>query len=127
MLAPVERRISPRWNAMKNHSELEFHRTGSTRRTRAILINISRHGALISTEETLQLGEHVLFRIESPAKTDWIRAYPVRNAGRLEVGLRFDQPCLDDLLLAAMLGIDLGALVLEGGRPPSFDDLAFGA
>jgi hypothetical protein len=91
-----------------------------------MLLNISRYGALISTEETLPLGEHVLFRIESPAKTDWIRAYPVRHAGRLEVGLRFDQPCLDDLLLAAMLGIDLGALVLEGGRPPSFDDLALG-
>jgi hypothetical protein len=127
MLSPVERRSSPRWDAVKNHSAIEFQKAGSNRRMGAVLLNIGRHGALVSTEEIVPLEGYVFFRIESPVKTDWIRAYPVRHAGRLELGLRFHQPCLDDLLLAAMMGIDLGAIILEGGRPTSFDDSAFGA
>jgi hypothetical protein len=77
---------------------------------------------LISAAETIPLGRPLRFRIDSPAKTDWIRAIPIRHDGPLEVGIRFAQPCLDDLLLAAMLGIDMGSLLFEDGRPPTFDD-----
>ncbi len=127
MAIPNERRISPRWIAVDNQASLEFRTGGDIRRTRTSLVNISREGALISTDEAIPLGTPVCFRLESPAKTDWIRAHPVRHAGPLQVGIRFVQPCLDDLLLAAMLGIDLGSLILEGGRPPTFADLGFGA
>jgi hypothetical protein len=106
MTIPSERRISPRWVAVKNQAALEFMSNGSNWRTRATVLNISREGVLISTEETLRLGSPLRFRIEGPVKTDWIWALPVRPAGPLQVGIRFVQPCHDDRLLAAMLGID---------------------
>jgi hypothetical protein len=127
MAISSERRISPRWVAVKNQAALEFRTGSNIRRTRTSLLNISREGALIFTEEAIPFGTPLCLRLESPAKTDWIRAHPVRRAGPLQVGIRFVQPCLDDLLLAAMLGIDLGSLIIEGGRPPTFADLGFEA
>jgi hypothetical protein len=122
MASPGERRISPRWVAANTRAALEFGSGGSCWRTSVTLLNISREGALISTPETIPLGTSVRFRIDSPARSDWIRAIPLRRDGPLQVGIRFDQPCLDDLLLAAMLGIDLGSLLFEDGRPPTFGD-----
>ncbi len=123
MVIPNERRISPRWVSVNNRAALEFRAGGSNWRTRATLLNISREGALISTEETIPLETPVRFRIESPARTDWIGAIPIRLGGPLQLGIRFVQPCLDDLLLAAMLGIDLGSLIHENGQPLTFADL----
>jgi hypothetical protein len=127
MIIPGERRVSPRWVAVSTRASLEFGGDGSYWRTGVTLINISREGGLVSTEEIIPLGTPVRFRIESPAKTDWIGAIPIRLGGPLQVGIRFVQPCLDDLLLAAMLGVDLASLIIEGGRPPTFADLGFGA
>jgi hypothetical protein len=122
MAVLVERRISPRCDAVQNQSALEFYRSGRSCRARATLLNISREGALISTEETLPLGMSLHFRIESPAKTDWIGVVSVRHDQPHQFGVRFALPCLDDLILAAILGIDLGATVLAGGRPQTFAD-----
>jgi hypothetical protein len=126
MFVPIERRISPRWVAVNNQATLEFSNGSNIRRAGASLLDISREGALISTKEAIPLGTPLRFRLESPAKTDWIGAHPVRHAGSLRLGIRFVKPCLDDLLLAAMLGIDLGSLILDGGRPPTFADLGDG-
>ena len=123
MPVSLDRRASPRWVAVKNRATLEFQSGDGKQRARATLVNISRSGALIVTDEILPLRGTLWFRMESPAKTDWIGVVPVRQDKPHQIGIRFRRPCLDDLLLAAMLGIDLGPTVLEGGRPPTFDDL----
>jgi PilZ domain len=122
----LDRRASPRWVAVKNQATLEFQGGEGKQRAKATLVNISRSGALIVTDEILPLRGTLWFRMESPAKTDWIGVVPVRHDKPHQIGIRFAKPCLDDLLLAAMLGIDLGANILEAGRPPTFADLGFG-
>ena len=87
------------------------------------MVNISREGALVVAQEPPALHETTWVRMESPAKTDWIAAVPVRLGDSDEVGIRFVDPCPDDLLLAAMLGIDLGPTILGGPRPESVDDV----
>ena len=47
-----ERRASPRCDAMKNQSRLEFILPSGRRRVEARLINISRDGALIVADES---------------------------------------------------------------------------
>lgn len=95
----LDRRASPRWVTVKNQATLEFLGGDGKQRAKATLVNISRSGALI----------------------------PVRHDQPHQIGFRFAKPCLDDLLLAAMLGIDLGATVFEGGRPPTLADSWVGA
>jgi PilZ domain len=123
----LDRRASPRWVAVKNQATLEFLGGAGKQRAKVSLVNISRSGALIVTDEILPLGGKLWFRMESPAQTDWIGVVPVRHNQLHQIGFRFAKPCLDDLLLAAMLGIDLGATVFDGGRPPTFADTWVGA
>jgi hypothetical protein len=118
----LERRISPRVAAVENRSRLEFGISTDHRRVAATLVNISREGALVVAGEPPALHETTWVRMEAPAKTDWVAAVPVRLGASNEVGIRFVDPCPDDLLLAAMLGIDLGPTILGGPRPESVDD-----
>ena len=118
-----ECRTSPRLVAVKNRSRLEFGMQPDQRRVAATLVNISREGALIVAEEPPVLHQTIWFRMESPAKTDWVAVIPVRLGDLNTVGIRFVTPCSDDLLLAAMLGIDLGPTVMGGPRPESVDDV----
>ena len=118
-----ERRISPRQAAVKNRSRLEFGTAPDCRRVAATLVNISREGPGRRPGATRGLHETTWVRMESPAKTDWIAAVSVRLGDSDEVGIRFVDPCPDDLLLAAMLGIDLGPTILGGPRPESVDDV----
>jgi hypothetical protein len=122
----LDRRISPRWVAIKNQATLEFLDEAGSRRVKARMVNISRHGALLVTEETTTLDERFWLRMETPAKTDWIGAVSVRFDQLHHIGIRFSRPCPDDFLLVAMMGIDLGSMILEGGRPLSFDDTCVG-
>jgi hypothetical protein len=123
MPAPLDRRVSPRWVAVKNQSTLELQGEDGNRRVKATLVNISRDGALIVADEMPPPRGSFWFRMESPAKTDWIGVEPVRHEGSRRMGLRFVRPCPDDFLLAAMLGVDLVLSILDGGRPPTFDDV----
>ncbi len=122
MPALIDRRISPRWAAVKNQSTLELQGADGHRRVKATLVNISRDGALIVTDEKLSLQGSLWFRMEVPAKTDWIAVEPVRHDESQRMGLRFVRPCPDDFLLAAMLGVDLVLTIFEDGRPLSLDD-----
>jgi hypothetical protein len=125
MSALQERRNTPRLDAVKNRSRIECATPSGPRRTSAILVNISREGALIVTTEPPALHERIWVRMEEPAKTDWIAAVAVRHRNRDEVGLRFVGPRPDDLLLAALLGIDFGPTLLGGPRPESVDDFVW--
>ena len=122
MLDSLDRRASPRLVAVKNQATLEFQGEDGKQRVKATLVNISRTGALIVTDEMLPIQGKLWFRMEDPAKTDWIGVVPVRHDDLRQIGIRFVRPCLDDLILAAMLGIDLGATVFEGGRPLTIAD-----
>jgi PilZ domain len=117
-----QRRVSSRWGAVENQATLEFRAGDGHRRTKARVINISREGALLISEEAPPLGKTTWVRMESPARTDWVAGIPIRLGPCREVALRFSGPCPDDFLLAAMLGIDLGPTIRDGGRPQSFDD-----
>lgn len=117
----LDRRISPRWIAVSNEITLEIHDRIGSRRAKARLVNISREGALLATDEVPPAGT-LWIRMESPARTDWVAVVPVRQDASRQVAVRFAQPCEDDLLLAATLGLDFGPTLLDGGVPRSFDD-----
>lgn len=122
MLDPLDRRCSPRWNAVKNEMVLDLTARAGNRRAKARLVNISREGALLSVDEVPPIGA-LWMRMESPARTDWIRVEAVRIDRPGQVAVRFPRPCDDDLLLAAMLGLDFGPTLIDGGLPQSFDDM----
>jgi hypothetical protein len=117
----LDRRISPRWIAVPNEITLELQTRTGSRRAKARLVNISREGALLLTDEVPPAGV-LWMRMESPARTDWIAAVPIRHDPSRQVAVRFHRPCEDDVLLAAMLGLDFGPTLLDGGLPRSFDD-----
>jgi PilZ domain len=108
---PIERRASPRCDAVKNRSSIEFETADGRRRFGATLVNISRHGALVATEKPVLHGVPISLRIENPVRTDWVDAKIVRVDPDQTIGLHFDQGCPDDLLLAGTVGIDLAYLV----------------
>jgi hypothetical protein len=119
---PHQRRTSPRWGAVANQTTLEFHVGDGRRRTKASVVNISREGALLTADVAPPIGKPLWVRMESPARTDWVAATSIRVGPCRQVAVRFSGGCPDDLLLGAMLGIDLGPTILDGGRPQSFDD-----
>jgi PilZ domain len=118
-----ERRASPRCDAMKNQSRLEFFLPSGRRRVEARLINISRDGALIVALESPPADEPFRMRMENPLKTDWADAVTVRVGRDHDIAIRFPRRCPDDLLLAATVGIDLSHLFRDGDRPETMDDM----
>jgi PilZ domain len=118
-----DRRVSPRWTAVPNESTLELHTGDGFRRVKARLVNISREGALLITDEASRPSGLLWIRMESPAKTDWVGAIPTRFDESRRLAVRFTTPCEDDFLLAGMLGLDFGPTIFDGGRPQSFDDV----
>ena len=114
MANPIERRISPRYSTVMNEATLEHRIDSQSCRTCATLINISQEGALVSAEATIPLGKPIRFRIETPARTAWIAAVPVRRGDPRLVGIRFLQRCPYEILLAGMLGVDLGVSIIGG-------------
>jgi PilZ domain len=116
MSHPDERRASPRCDAVKTRSRIEFAVPEGRRRIGATLVNVSRGGALVVAGIPMPHETPVRLRIESPVKTDWVVATIVRLDQERHVGLHFTDGCPDDLLLASMVGIDLALMVREGGN-----------
>src|SRR6185437_13864022 len=70
-----ERRISPRLDAVRNNrSRIELGTPSGPRRADAVLVNISREGALIVAVEPPRPYQRIWLRMEEPAKTDWVAA-----------------------------------------------------
>jgi hypothetical protein len=118
-----ERRASPRCDAVKNQSRLEFFLPSGRRRAAARLVNISRDGALIVADVSPPGDEPFRMRMESPLKTDWADAVTVRVGRGHDIAIQFPGRCPDDLLLAASVGIDLSHLFRDGDRPETLDDM----
>jgi hypothetical protein len=111
----AERRAAPRCSAVQNQSRIEFATGQDRRRIAAQLINISRDGALVATENPPPCATPISLRIESPVRTDWVDAVIVRLDHQRQVGVRFIQGCCpDDLLLAGTVGIDIAFMVRDG-------------
>ena len=122
MSAPHERRASPRCDAVKNQSRVQFLVPGGVRGIEARLVNISRDGALLVTQNRPPSEPHIWLRIESPVKTDWVGATIVRIGQDREVALQFPRRCPDDVLLAGSIGIDLTSMILGGADVASVFD-----
>ncbi len=78
---------------------------------------------MILSAEPPPLYETSWIRMEEPAKTDWIAAVAVRLGDSDQVGIRFIDPCPDDFLLAALVGVDIGPTLLGEARPLTVDDV----
>jgi hypothetical protein len=111
MPRPDDRRTSPRCNAVRNRSSIEFAGPEGRRRIGATLVNISQGGALMVADKPMLRAAPLSLRIENPVKTDWVDAQVVRFDANREIGLCFPHGCPDDLLLAGTVGIDLAFLV----------------
>jgi hypothetical protein len=111
-----ERRAFARGTALSNRSRLELTTADGRRRIEASLLNVSRGGTLMSATETPDLHTPVLIRIESPVKTDWVAAVVVRLASLGQVALSFIEPCADDFLLAAWVGLDFTLMLGSPGE-----------
>jgi hypothetical protein len=108
-----ERRDSPRCDAVENQSRLEFAVFEGRRRVEARLVNISRGGALLVSDNRPPREAPLWMRIESPVKTDWAEAMTVRLGQNQEIGVQFPRGCPDDLLLAGTVGIDLISMIID--------------
>ena len=106
-----ERRASPRCNALRNRSTIEFAAPEGRRRIGATLVNISRDGALVVADKPMFRAGPLSVRIDSPVRTDWVDARVVRFEPTREIALHFPQGCPDDLLLAGTVGIDLAFMI----------------
>ena len=106
-----ERRASPRCDAVRNRSTIEFVAPEGPRRIGATLVNISRNGALVVADKPMIRAAPLSVRIDSPVRTDWVEARVVRFEPTREIALHFPQGCPDDLLLAGTVGIDLAFMV----------------
>src|SRR5262245_20588790 len=122
MFDRVDRRGSPRWTAVKNEATLELQTAAGARRVKVRLVDVNREGALLATDEVSPPAGLFWIRMESPARTDWVGAIPIRFEPSRQLAVRFTRPCGDDFLLAAMLGLDFGPILLPDGQPQSFDD-----
>jgi hypothetical protein len=111
---PSERRAAPRCSAVQNRSTIEFATGQERRRIAARLINISREGALVATENPPPCATPISLRIENPVRTDWVDATIVRVDLNRQIGLRFNQGCADDVLIAGTVGVDLAFMVRDG-------------
>jgi hypothetical protein len=119
-----DRRPWPPLDAVRNRSRIRFESPSGPRRAAAILVNVSPEGALIVTTEPPAPDQRIWLRIEEPVKTGWVAAVAMCHSGGNEVGLRFLGPRPDGLLLAALLGIDVGPDPLCGRGPESVDHFA---
>ena len=118
----LDRRSSPRCQAVANESRLEFWVPAGRLRIEARLVNISRKGALVLAENPEAHGSHVWFRLESPVTTDWVEATIVRVGRHREIALQFPLDCPDDLLLAGTMGIDMTSMFLSRSLTSSASD-----
>jgi hypothetical protein len=124
MSIDLGRRASARIGAVKNRVAVQFSGSPGRQRAAARLVDICPEGALIVTTAKPGLGMALCFRLEEPAKTDWIWANPVRYGAPWEVGLRFYRPCPGVFLMAATVGIDLASLLEIDRGTASTQELA---
>jgi hypothetical protein len=105
MTLAIERRASFRHSTAYNQTNVQLMDRFGRRITKARLVNISHHGALILTDDVGVLNQPLEVRLENAPETGWTKAEPVRFGQPQEVGIRFNQPCSGRVLDAAINGV----------------------
>jgi hypothetical protein len=95
-----------------NQAALEWWDRSRKQSAESNVLNISSHGALVSSGTFPQIGENVLIRLKLPVQSDWTGSIVVRHHQQNAVAIDFIAGCPPDLWLAATLGLDIiGSLV----------------
>ena len=105
MTLAIDRRASTLHSTGQDQTDVQLMDRFGRRITKARLVNISHHGALILTDDLAVLHQPLDVRLESAPETGWITAEAVRFGQPHEVGIRFNQPCPDRVLDAAFSGV----------------------
>src|SRR4051794_7957904 len=106
MTMTIERRLSPRYDAVTNIAVVQFEQEGRPQRVDAHLTNISRSGALLRLRDKVRLKSLIHIRLEYPVKTQWILAVAVRRTRTGEIGLAFVRGCDPTFFWTATRGED---------------------
>jgi hypothetical protein len=112
MIPARERRAAPRQTTPANRAWVQIMQWTGRRMVRARLINLSRDGALIRTEEPPRFAGKVWIRLAEAPEVGWLAAQAVRFEGSNEVGIRFGRRCPPAFLSQAILGVDPRGSVL---------------
>jgi hypothetical protein len=100
----IDRRASPRYSTAHNQTYVQLIAQFGCRITKARLINISHHGALILVVDVVALHQPLEVRLADAPETGWIQGKAVRFGQPHEIGIRFDHPCDHHVLEAAISG-----------------------
>jgi hypothetical protein len=73
-----DRRISPRYSAVKNRAFLSWRLGAGSSESPARVINISSSGALVFADKRPGRGQSVWLRLAAPVATEWVEATIVR-------------------------------------------------
>jgi hypothetical protein len=120
MVFAIDRRASIRHSAAHNRTYVQLMDRLGRRMKRGRLVNISRDGALIRVDDAPALHQPIEVQLENAPELGWIAAHSVRFGQRHEVGIRFDHPCSQNVLAAAISGI-VDELLVEGEAKTPFD------
>jgi hypothetical protein len=101
MTLAIERRASFRHSTAYNQTNVQLMDRFGRRMTKARLVNISHHGALILTGDVAVLHQPLNVHFESAPESRWIAAQAVRFGQLHEVGIRFERPCSRRILESA--------------------------
>jgi hypothetical protein len=122
-----DRRISPRYSAVKNRACLSWRVEAENCESTARLINISSSGALVLAEKRPARGRAVWLRLEVPVATEWVEATIVRivkvpgvlwfRKTAYLVRICFKEPCPYHLFKLATHGHQLDAVTPETTLP----------
>jgi hypothetical protein len=116
-MIPIERRKHPRHETIPNVAVLDWGTmTTCDGGNVARMMDISRGGARLATDEPLPQGQPLWLRLEVPITTPWVAARLVRREEHGRVGVRFEGDAPEELMLAATLGIALDFRVAPGLR-----------
>lgn len=106
MTNAIDRRASPRYSTAHSQTYVQLIGPFRGRITKARLVNMSYHGALILTDDVVPLHQTLEIRLDDAPETGWIEGEAVRFGQPHEVGIRFDRPCDYHVLEAALSGVE---------------------
>ena len=115
-------RASARHSTARNQTNVQLMDCLRRRITKARLLNISHHGALILTDDVAVLHEPLNVRLENEPGAGWIAAETVRFGRSKEVGIRFYRPCPRGFFLVATLRESIPRVTDDEKEPPFMDE-----
>ena len=103
----ADRRACPRFPVVENRARLDWGDSDGFQVVDARLVDISRGGAALETEQPLPVGDPVWFCLDPDGRALGVGARVLgcqRDWLEYRVRLRFDEPCPEPLLRLAIRG-----------------------